>query len=148
VNWNYPASVEFGERFSDRFGFGKKDGNWMKAAFLAVAVLATLASVLFSAFSSSATAHASKTKDGIGRAVPPRKSLLSRNPLDVAQFLAADVFRSEPGQTAAPVKFLARGSGYGLFLTADEAVLELQRPAAGHPSSVAGLRPPERERVR
>src|SRR4029077_5804641 len=35
------------------------------------------------------------------------------------------------GQTAPQVKFLARGAGYGLFLTADEAVLQL------HPSAVS-----------
>ena len=67
----------------------------MKAAFLAVAVLATASvAFYFSAFSSSATAHASKTREGAGS--PPRKSLLSRNPLR-RRFLAADVFRSEPG---------------------------------------------------
>lgn len=38
-------------------------------------------------------------------------------------------FEPNLGQTDPQVKFLARGSGYGLFLTAEEAVLELQ-PAA------------------
>ena len=38
-------------------------------------------------------------------------------------------FEPNQGQTAPQVKFLARGAGYGLFLTADEAVLELQHPA-------------------
>jgi uncharacterized repeat protein (TIGR01451 family) len=40
-------------------------------------------------------------------------------------------FEPNQGQTDARVKFLARGSGYGLFLTADEAVLKLQRPTGG-----------------
>jgi hypothetical protein len=35
-------------------------------------------------------------------------------------------FEANQGQTDSRVKFLARGSGYGLFLTADQAVLELQ----------------------
>ena len=35
-------------------------------------------------------------------------------------------FEENRGQTDARVKFLARGSGYGLFLTATDAVLELQ----------------------
>ena len=35
-------------------------------------------------------------------------------------------FEPNQGQTAPQVKFLARGAGYGLFLTADEAVLELR----------------------
>jgi hypothetical protein len=36
-------------------------------------------------------------------------------------------FEVNEGQTAAPVKFLARGDGYGLFLTAHEAVLALHQ---------------------
>ena len=36
------------------------------------------------------------------------------------------IFEANQGQTDPRVKFLARGSGYGLFLTADEAVLTLQ----------------------
>jgi hypothetical protein len=44
-------------------------------------------------------------------------------------------FEPNVGQTDSRVKFLARGSGYGLFLTADEAVLSLQHPVAkGQPS--------------
>jgi len=39
------------------------------------------------------------------------------------------VFEPNQGQTAAPVKFVAHGAGYGLFLTSDEAVLALQGAA-------------------
>jgi hypothetical protein len=39
------------------------------------------------------------------------------------------IFEPNHGQTDPQVKFLARGSGYGLFLTAEEAVLALQHPA-------------------
>lgn len=35
-------------------------------------------------------------------------------------------FEANNGQLAEPVKYLSRGSGYSLFLTADEAVLALQ----------------------
>jgi hypothetical protein len=42
-------------------------------------------------------------------------------------------FEANQGQSAEPVKFLARGQGYGLFLTAGEAVLSL-RPPAQHKS--------------
>ena len=119
----------------------------MKAAFLAVAVLATASvAFYFSAFSSSATAHASKTKgmaSGAGSSAA-QVPVVQKSPSTSLNFSLPMFFEANQGQTAAPVKFLARGSGYGLFLTADEAVLELQRPAAGHPSSVAGLRPPER----
>ena len=39
-------------------------------------------------------------------------------------------FEPNQGQTDPRVKFMARGSGYGLFLTADEAVLELRSSAS------------------
>ena len=39
-------------------------------------------------------------------------------------------FELNKGQTAAPVKFIARGLGYQLFLTGNEAVLKLQKPHA------------------
>jgi uncharacterized repeat protein (TIGR01451 family) len=38
-------------------------------------------------------------------------------------------FEPNQGQTNPQVKFLAHGAGYGLFLTTDEAVLDLERPA-------------------
>ena len=37
-------------------------------------------------------------------------------------------FEVNRGQTASQVKFVSRGRGYTLFLTGDEAVLELQEP--------------------
>jgi uncharacterized protein (TIGR03437 family) len=39
-------------------------------------------------------------------------------------------FEENRGQASKPVKFLARGAGYTLFLTPSEAVLSLQRPGA------------------
>ena len=50
----------------------------------------------------------------------------------VSSALVPLFFEPNRGQTDPKVKFLARGSGYGLFLTADEAVLELQPPAYQH----------------
>jgi hypothetical protein len=44
-------------------------------------------------------------------------------------------FEVNQGQADPQVNFLARGSGYALFLTADEAVLSLQPPAAAGPST-------------
>ncbi len=43
------------------------------------------------------------------------------------------VFEQNAGQTDSQVKFLARGGGYELFLTGNEAVLELQRPRQKSP---------------
>ena len=47
------------------------------------------------------------------------------------------IFEPNKGQTNARVKFQARGSGYGLYLTGQEAVLALQRSAADprHPTA-------------
>ena len=39
-------------------------------------------------------------------------------------------FEANQGQSDAQVRFLARGEGYGLFLTSTEAVLSLRAPAA------------------
>lgn len=39
------------------------------------------------------------------------------------------IFEQNQGQTDSQVKFLARGGGYGLFLTGDEAVLALRQPS-------------------
>ena len=45
------------------------------------------------------------------------------------------LFEANQGQTDRKVKFLARGNRYGLFLTADAAVLALRRPAGSDPDS-------------
>ena len=49
-------------------------------------------------------------------------------------------FEANQGQTDSRVKFIARGSGYGLFLTSGEAVLELQNSVA--PSPATGAKSP------
>ncbi|MGC2248259.1 MAG: SBBP repeat-containing protein, partial [Terriglobales bacterium] len=52
------------------------------------------------------------------------------HPVSAASLSFPLFFEPNVGQTDGRVKFLARGSGYGLFLTADEAVLSLQHRAA------------------
>ena len=47
------------------------------------------------------------------------------------------MFEPNQGQSHSRVKFLARGNGYGLFLTAGEAVLSLQHSAVGGDASQA-----------
>ena len=47
------------------------------------------------------------------------------------------IFEANQGQTDSRVKFMARGSGYGLFLTGDEAVLKLQTTKSRQKSSVS-----------
>ena len=41
-------------------------------------------------------------------------------------------FEVNQGQTDDQVRFLARGTGYTIFLTGDEAVLSLRKPSARH----------------
>src|SRR5438128_235030 len=48
-------------------------------------------------------------------------------------------FEANRGQTDPRVKFLARGGGYGLFLTATDAVLSLASPAAGGQGNVVAV---------
>ena len=103
----------------------------MKAAFLAATVLAA-AGV---AFYFSTSVHAAKTSELKPAAAP--KPLVSKS-LSLPLF-----FEPNQGQTAPQVKFLARGAGYGLFLTADEAVLQLQSSAVSNQHSAIGSqRPP------
>ncbi len=100
---------------------GENTGNKMKAAFLAAAVLA-IAGV---AFYFSTTVHAAKASGpGSAELKPAAHNALPSKSLSLPLF-----FEPNQGQTAPQVKFLARGAGYGLFLTADEAVLQLQHSA-------------------
>jgi len=58
-------------------------------------------------------------------------------------------FEANRGQTDGQVKFLARGRGYALYLTADEAVLALRQgkpesnPPGLHPTDAASATTPE-----
>src|SRR5713226_7853060 len=102
----------------------------MKAAFLAAAVLA-IAGV---AFYFSTTVHAAKASGpGSAELKPAAHNALPSKSLSLPLF-----FEPNQGQTAPQVKFLARGAGYGLFLTADEAVLQLQHSAVStQPSALS-----------
>ncbi len=102
----------------------------MKAAFLATAVLA-IAGV---AFYFSTAVHAAKASGpGFADLKPAAHKALPTKSLSLPLF-----FEPNQGQTAPQVKFLARGAGYGLFLTADEAVLQLQPSAVSTQHSAVG----------
>jgi len=106
-----------------------------KSAFFAIAVLLLTGIVVLrlgnreqSAGQRSADAAASFASP-LGPAVPVGRAV-GRHDL-LAHLGAAPIsFEANEGQTDARVKFLARGSGYGLFLTADEAVLALSSPTS------------------
>ncbi len=53
-------------------------------------------------------------------------------------------FEPNQGQTDGQVKFLSRGSGYTLYLTAQEAVLALRKASAPNPAVAAVSSPPTR----
>ena len=61
------------------------------------------------------------------RALPSGTSAATRPQAAYGQIPLS--FEINQGQAETPVQFLARGEGYGLFLTANEAVLTLSRPA-------------------
>ncbi len=96
----------------------RRTGNGLAIIILATALLA-VAGIVFHLGSSLHTAKASD-RQASGSQVADRQALEAKSlslPL---------MFEPNQGQTAAPVKFVAHGAGYGLFLTSDEAVLALQ----------------------
>jgi len=89
------------------------------------------------AFYFSTTVHAAKASGpGSAELKPAAHNALPSKSLSLPLF-----FEPNQGQTAPQVKFLARGAGYGLFLTADEAVLRLRPSAVGsQPSALSSQR--------
>ncbi len=94
--------------------------------FVAVAVLMALAAtvLMLGSHSRDAAGYVSRSPDGSGSSAAgasqgavPAMTAYRRLPL---------IFEPNQGQSDPEVKFLAHGSGYGLFLTADKAVLTLR----------------------
>jgi hypothetical protein len=130
VNRNYPVSVGGSVRratqnWLNKLGKRARAQNATMAAFLAVGIL----SAAGLAFYLSTAVHAAK-------AAPQTRAVkLAANALSLPLF-----FEPNQGQTASQVKFLAHGAGYGLFLTADEAVLKLHNPSASSQRSDANAK--------
>ena len=92
----------------------------MKAAILAVAILSTAGSAFY--FSTAVRA----AKGTVTKPVAAQASNSNTHSSTRQTALSLPLFfEPNQGQTAPQVKFLAHGAGYGLFLTADEAVLQL-----------------------
>lgn len=111
-----------------RFGEARSPGYVLSAIALLVTVAVIAMAVGFGV-----------TQGPMGHQSQANSKTASAGPMpDPAQIRAAYVhlpmvFEQNQGQSDAQVKFLARGSGYGLFLTNDEAVLALQRrPGKSH----------------
>lgn len=108
--------------------------------FVAVAVLMVLAATAL-LLKPHASSHASRVAK---RAEKSNRRSSSSRPLAAAQGVTPTmaayhrlplIFELNQGQTDPEVKFLARGSGYGLFLAANQAVLTLRHstPGTRHP---------------
>lgn len=95
----------------------KATGNGLRVIFLAAMVLAAAGT----AFHFGKSPHTAATNS----APTPGREALASTSLSLPL-----VFEPNQGQTAAAVKFIAHGAGYGLFLTSDEAVLALQAGAS------------------
>jgi hypothetical protein len=68
------------------------------------------------------TCLSAQTQTGPGPALHKRVSLSEYGNLPLS-------FEANRGQTAGQVKFLSRGNGFSLFLTNDEAVIDLKKTA-------------------
>jgi hypothetical protein len=114
----------------------------MRISFLAVAVLATAGGLFYFG----TPVHAAKGSEALSAShVSASHSSANHSsasqPLPLKSLALPLVFEPNQGQTAPQVKYLAHGAGYGLFLTADETVLDLRRPAAkGQPSPASVIR--------
>src|SRR5262245_23253675 len=71
-------------------------------------------------------------RSGTGLAATPSAAAGDARPAAVSRGLPI-FFEANRGQTDGQVQFMARGNGYQLFLTPDEAVLRLHRPPAEPP---------------
>jgi hypothetical protein len=130
VNRNYPVSVGGSVRratqnWVKKLGTRTRARNATMAAVLGVGTAVGILSTAGLAFYFSTPHQVAKA------AAPKRATKIAANALSLPLF-----FEPNQGHTAPEVKFLAHGAGYGLFLTADEAVLKLHRPQATSQLSV------------
>ena len=116
---------------------------WMKTALLAAVVVSVAGIALRGVRSVGTGVQPIHAQDINGRSInaghvsvqPSNDQSVSQSVADRAALPHSSVslplyFEPNQGQTDPQVKFLARGTGYGLFLTANEAVLNLDRPVA------------------
>ena len=96
-------------------------GIAIRTTLLAAAVLATAGVVVY--FGTTAQSAKSSTPESAQQRAAAKAHASSSLPNSLSLPL---FFEPNQGQSASQVKFLAHGSGYGLFLTADEAVLQIQ----------------------
>ncbi len=106
----------------------------MQAAFLAMAVLATAGVAFY--FSTTVDAKAGGADASAQKTLASKSRASKSRTMSPAKSISLPLFfEPNQGQTAPQVKFVARGAGYGLFLTSDEAVLRLQHSAVSRQPS-------------
>jgi hypothetical protein len=119
---------------------GSQIGFWMGTGFLAA--VATVALILGSGRKHAEAATPAQTVFSPAVASAVSKHDRDTSPrLQLAQAAFSSlplIFEPNQGQTDAQVKFLARGSGYGLFLTEDQAVLVFNSSPRDHRRSASG----------
>jgi hypothetical protein len=103
--------------------------------FVAVAVLVALAATILM-LGSRASRNAGGAHKGQQQGSSPVASSQGEVPVMAAYHRLPLIFEPNQGQSDPVVKFLAHGGGYGLFLTADKAVLTLRHSATGVRHSV------------
>jgi hypothetical protein len=123
-------------------GLVRSDRHKVGAGFLWVHILLALGLLVAAGAAMVGLASSGTTAAAQGRNVPP-PALAASHPLSAASGREAAaaygrlplIFEANQGQSDARVKFLARGSGYVLFLTGNEAVLTLQTVSSPQRSS-------------
>jgi Domain of unknown function DUF11/Beta-propeller repeat len=137
---------------------GMPKRSWaLKAGLLAVAVITAASMAIYFGGSGSAQSESTSARlhsvgsvsarsasaspasaelSSMASLVTPAANRPGSHPVSASSLSFPLFFEPNVGQTDSRVKFLARGSGYGLFLTADEAVLSLQHHSVkGRPST-------------
>jgi len=127
-----------GQSKSEYSGTGTRSCT-VKAALMAALVIAAAATTFhFSPSAKQAAAANSALPSGIAQLASAGPA---QRPIPASSLSFPMFFEPNVGQTDSRVKFLARGSGYGLFLTSQDAVLSLQHPRVkGQPAKSTVVR--------
>ncbi len=106
--------------------------GWV-CAFCVVPILAVVALALLAFSPASRSGAAGKASDA---SRPGTVTAAARGRIQASVAALPLAFEKNQGQTDAQVEYLARGNGYTLFLTANDAVFSLHSRSASAPSSV------------
>lgn len=137
MNRNYPVSVGGSVRRAAKLAINLASASNFTNKFRAASLAVLIVSVASLALHFSIGAGAAKDRSSAAARVRSASASTLSLPL---------FFEPNRGQSAPQVRFLAHGAGYGLFLTGDEAILQLHknsaktRPAVANQDSSAVIR--------